>query len=168
MKKQPFNVNRGVTFIELMIVVSIAALFMVGVFNFFRNTYEAWTDTRDTAAASVDARTASNEMAKYIRQASTDTVVIGASNDSITFDISKSTTAWHQDLTIKYFKSGSELKRLMKGSTSTVISEGVELFYVWHDTGTASSYALVGTSVTVKQGDKTIDINKKIMLRVGK
>ncbi|MFH1416330.1 MAG: prepilin-type N-terminal cleavage/methylation domain-containing protein [Elusimicrobiota bacterium] len=162
------NKNRGMTFIEITIVIAIAALFMAGVFKFFRNTYDVWLDTTNSVAAGGDARTASNEMVKYIRQASSATITIGASDDSIKFEIAKTTTDWHTDLTVHYFQDGSTLKRLMKDSTTTIISDGVDFFYVWHDSGSASSYACVGTSLTVIQGDKSVNLDKRVMIRSGR
>jgi hypothetical protein len=85
-------------------------------------------------------------------------------NDAIYFEIGKTTSDWHTDLTVGYFQDGTDLKRFMKGSTTTLVS-GVDIFYVWVDSGSASSYDCVGTSLTVTQGDESFDLTKKIMLR---
>jgi hypothetical protein len=157
--------NKGITLPELAIVLILAGVLGLGAYNFFKNAFKVWWTTRDSVDVHEDSRTAVNEMSKYIRQASTQPITIGGSNDSVAFEIGKTTTEWHEDLTIKYFKDGSALKRFMKGSTTTLVSSGVELFYVWFDSGTSSSYAFIGSSLSVTQGDETANLNKTIMLR---
>lgn len=147
-----------------MIVVAISGLFMLGVTKFFRDTFDIWRDTRDSADVHSSARTAINEMSKYIRQSSTHPITIGASNDLVEFEIAKSTDEWHADLTMRYFKDGTALKRFMKGSTTTMISSGVSLFYVWSATSTAQ-FTVVGTTVTVASNDINVSMGKKVMLR---
>ena len=164
MKKQKIKKNSGVTLVELTILMALIGLLSWGAVKFFQDTFDVWWTTRDSVNVHSSSRGAIDELSKYIRQASTQPITI-TGNNSIRFKIAKSTTEWHSDLTIRYFKDGSLLRRLMKGTTTTLIPSGVELFHVWYNSGTASRYAYVGTSITVTQGKESARLNKKIMLR---
>lgn len=154
--------NKGLTIIELGMVIVLAGILGYGIFRFFRDTFNIWWTTTESVDVQGKSRAAINEMSKYLRQASTQPVTISGT-DSIEFKIGKSTADWEQDLTVKYFKDNSSLKRYMKGSTTTLIDSGVDLFYIWYDT--TSRYQYVGTSLTVTQGDEQAELHKRITLR---
>ncbi|MDA3792525.1 MAG: hypothetical protein PF545_02565 [Elusimicrobia bacterium] len=162
------NKNRGITLVELGIVIALAGILGYGAIKFFQSTFEVWWGTRDSVDVYSDARSAMDEMSKYIRQSSSEPVTIGGSNESVRFKINKSTGEWgHSNLNIKYFKPSDQnvIKRYFKGSTTTLVADGVDMFYVWYDSGTTSKYAYVGATLAVSQGDQSANLSKKINLR---
>ena len=82
------NKNRGITLIELGIVIIIFGLLGMAAYDFFQNTFRVWWTTKDSVDVHGDSRTAINEISKYIRQASTNPINIGFTKDFIDFEIS--------------------------------------------------------------------------------
>ncbi len=163
MKK--INNNRGITMVELGIVIALAGILMYGAIKFFQSTFDVWWSTRDSVDVYSAARSTMDEMSKYIRQSSSEPITIGESNESVLFKINKSTADWgHSNLYIKYFKPDSEsvLRRYLKGSTTTLVTAGVDKFYVWFDD---SEYSYIGATLTVSQGGESANLSKKINLR---
>jgi len=156
--------HSGITFVELAITIAIVGVIGWGVLKFFRTAFDVWWDTKDSVDIHSAARNAVNEMTKYIRQASTAPIIIGGGNSSISFEIAKDTADWGSNLTVMFLKDGPALKREFRGVRTTMI-DSIDLFYVWLETASASSYDIVGTSLVVSQGGKRVSLNKKIMLR---
>ncbi len=156
--------NQGVTLIELGISIAILGILSIGTFRFFRNTFDIWWMTRDSVDVFGKSRSAMNEITRYVRQTSEDPIEI-TGNSSIKFKISRSTQEWGGDNTIKYFKSGDNLYRMMRKSTTTLIPGGVEKFFIYMDTEPASNYAHVGATLTVTQNQQSATLSQRVMLR---
>ncbi|MEA3507043.1 MAG: prepilin-type N-terminal cleavage/methylation domain-containing protein [Elusimicrobiota bacterium] len=162
------NKNRGVTLIEMALVIALSGVLIYGGLKFFRSTFDIWKGTCNSVDVYSDARSAMDEMSRYIRQSSSEAITIGGSNESVQFTINRSTSDWgNSNREIKYFQPSAQaiLRRYMKGSTTTLITEGVDNFHVWYDSETSSRYSFVGATLAVSQGDRSATLSKKIMIR---
>ncbi len=160
--------KRGVTLIEIMIVVALLAVLGAGGTRFFRNTFDLWRGSRTLSRASGDSRTAFNEISTYLRQARENTV--SADGSSIYFEVDREEDEWPEGRTVGYFSDGSALKRYMRGSTTTLVTSGVTEFTAEYVPGSAGVHPHVNLSLAVDQGSDRDDLrlDKRIMLRGGR
>ena len=161
--------QKGFTLIELMIVVALLGILGYGIMKFFSNTFRVWWQTSQQIEAQQKARTAMDEMTRFIRQARPVTgIAIGQQggenpNTMITFT--------HIDgRQISYYQSGDSLKRVVGGVTTEVIPEDLVSVYFVLDSTTSPTQVDIST-LTVQtpgtggeQGSLTFP-RKRVFLR---
>lgn len=161
------NNLQGFTLVEIMIVVAILGFMGIGGIVFFQNTFTVWSHTRDLSRAVGDARLAINEISAYMREAAPHSV--STQTAGVYFDISRSDGEWPWDKRIGYYKEGESLRRLMRGSTTTLVSTGINSFEVQYIPADPSAgiHSHVIADLSVRQGEHMgdLNLNKRIMLR---
>jgi prepilin-type N-terminal cleavage/methylation domain-containing protein len=125
--------EKGFTLIELMVVVALLGILGYGIVKFFTGTFRVWWQTGQQINAQQKARTAMDEMTRFIRQASPATIVVGAQAGE---DANTMITFTHIDgRQISYYKSGDSLKRVVGGTTTDIIPEDlVSVYFVLDST----------------------------------
>ncbi len=157
--------NRGVTLIELALVMAILAVIGGAGAVFLRHTFDVWWSTRDVVDIQSSSRAALDEMSTFIRQADETDIIISQDGDSIRFTVGQSEAEWgHSDRGLRYFRSGSRLKRYMKGSTTTLVSGGITDFSVSHSTG-PGRFESVNILIEASKGQEISDFSRNIVLR---
>ncbi|GEM_PF-1472041 len=158
--------KKGFTLIELLIVIVIMGLIGLGIFRFFRNAFHSFWMSRDRVDVVGQARVAMEEMSTYIRQASDEPIEISPDNERIDFFIERDEGEWFDDdREVSYYREGNSLNRRFGGVSTTLVDSGVDSFYVWYDSSTASRFEVVGASLTITRGDEKSEFDRKIMLR---
>jgi len=161
--------QKGFTLIELMVVVALLGILGYGIVKFFTGTFRVWWQTSQQIDAQQKARTAMDEMSRFIRQARPVTeIVVGQQagedpNTMITFT--------HIDgRQMSYYKSGDSLKRVVNGNTSDIIPENLASIYFVLDDPTSptqvdiSTLTVQGPVIGGEQGSITFP-RKRILLR---
>jgi len=140
--------QKGFTLIELMVVVALLGILGYGIVTFFTNTFRIWWQTSHQIDVQQKARTAMDEMTKFIRQARpVSALVVGkqAGEDSDTM-----ITFTHIDgRQFQYYKSGDSLIRVVDGATTDVIPEDLASIYFILDS-TSSPTQLDISTLTVQ------------------
>jgi prepilin-type N-terminal cleavage/methylation domain-containing protein len=161
--------QKGFTLIELMVVVALLGILGYGIVTFFRNTFRTWWQTSQQIDAQQKARTAMDEMTRFIRQARpVTTIAVGKQageddNTMITFT--------HIDgRQFQYYKSGDSLQRVVDGTTTDLVPEDLASVYFVLDSTTSPTRVDIST-LTVQtpgtggeQGSITFP-RKRIFLR---
>jgi len=156
------NKNKGMTLIETIIVVAVSFAIMYGVVKIFKNIFEIYWTSSDTIALQQKARTALNEMTRFIRQSSAPVTNIdpgiGETKDYIQFVYIKDASTTKN---MKYYKSDRKLLREVDGETSTLIDDYLTSIYFTH----ISSYVVKIQTMTLSKRDETFTFNKTIYIR---
>jgi prepilin-type N-terminal cleavage/methylation domain-containing protein len=136
--------QKGFTLIELAIVIALLAVLGYGIMKFFSNTFRTWRQTSQQIDAQQKARTAMDEMTRFIRQARpVTTIAVGKQageddNTMITFT--------HIDgRQISYYQSGDSLKRVVGAATTDVIPEDLVSIYFVLDSTTSPTQVDIST-----------------------
>jgi len=161
--------QKGFTLIELMVVVALLGILGYGIVTFFRNTFRTWWQTSQQIDAQQKARTAMDEMTRFIRQARpVTTIAVGKQageddNTMITFT--------HIDgRQFQYYKSGDSLQRVVDGTTTDLVPEDLASVYFVLDSTTSPTQVDISTLTVqtpgtgVEQGSITFP-RKRIFLR---
>lgn len=149
---------KGFTLVELTITIALIGILGWGLITFFKNTYDIWWMNTRQIDVQQQARTAMDEMSRFIRQSSAPASGMypapGNQDTYISFYLPDGRR-------IKYYQDNDELKRVVNGTTSTIIRKGLESIYFIHN----SSGGVRIASMTVIQGKQSISFDKKISLR---
>ncbi len=148
---------KGFTLVELVITVAIAGILGLGLVKFFKNTYDIWRMNTRQIDVQQQARTAMDEMSRFIRQSSAPASGMypapGEQDTYISFYLSDG--RW-----MKYYQDNDELKRVVNDATSTIVQRGLDSIYFIHSEGGVRI-----ASMTVSIGKQSITFDKKISLR---
>jgi prepilin-type N-terminal cleavage/methylation domain-containing protein len=161
--------QKGFTLIELMVVVALLGILGYGIVTFFRNTFRTWWQTSQQIDAQQKARTAMDEMTRFIRQARPVTTI--AVGKQIGEDDNTMITFTHIDgRQFQYYKSGDSLQRVVDGTTTDLVPEDLASVYFVLDSTTSPTRVDIST-LTVQtpgtggeQGSITFP-RKRIFLR---
>jgi len=162
--------QKGFTLIELAIVIALLGILGYGIMKFFSNTFRTWWQTSQQIDAQQKARTAMDEMTRFIRQARPVTT-IAVGKQAAGEDDNTMITFTHIDgRQISYYQSGDSLKRVVGGVTTEVIPEDLVSVYFVLDSTTSPTQVDIST-LTVQtpgtggqQGSMTFP-RKRIFLR---
>ena len=143
--------QKGFTLIELMIVVALLAVLGYGIMKFFSNTFRTWWQTSQQIDAQQKARTAMDEMTRFIRQTRPVTgIVVG---EQVGEDDNTMITFTHIDgRQISYYQSGDSLKRVVGGVTTDVIPEDLVSVYFVLDSTTSPTQVDISTLTVQTSG----------------
>ncbi|RLD17699.1 MAG: hypothetical protein DRI36_03150 [Caldiserica bacterium] len=154
--------KKGLTLIETIVVIAIAFALIYGIVNVMKNLFDSYWISSDTAIIQNMARTAINEMTRFIRQSSNPVTGIdpgiGETKTYIQFVYVKDES---ETRNMKYYKNGKKLMRVVDGSTTTLISNYLDSIYFTH----VSSYVVKIQSMTLTKGDQSITLDKTIFIR---
>lgn len=136
--------QKGFTLIELAIVIALLAILGYGIMKFFSNTFRTWWQTSQQIDAQQKARTAMDEMTRFIRQARpVTTIAVGEQSGE---DDNTMITFTHIDgRQISYYQSGDSLKRVVGGVTTEVIPEDLVSVYFVLDSTTSPTQVDIST-----------------------
>lgn len=143
----------GVSYIELLVSLLMTIVIAGGLFSVFKNTYESRDFVVGQGTAETAARTPIDTLADHIRDAQqchigsgsnvTDySVIANGTATSVTYYKSDSSTD-----TVKYWLSGTDLKRTADGSTTTVLSNVQSLQFNYKKTPASGNYNNLDTNL---------------------
>ncbi|PKM99743.1 MAG: hypothetical protein CVU78_04805 [Elusimicrobia bacterium HGW-Elusimicrobia-2] len=158
--------RRGMTLIELTIVIAISGILIIGILKLFQTSSDIWTSSLHSIDIQQKGRAAVEEITRFVRQSTSPATgispAIGGTSSSLKFTFLKDTSTFTN---MEYFKSGSALYRVSGNSTSTLIENYVDSIYFKH----VSSYVVTIETFTLTKGtgknQKTLTFERTINLR---
>ena len=158
--------NKGLTLIELAIVLAVAGMLFYGIITIMKKAFDIWHLSIVNIDIQQKGRAALEEMTVYIRQSSNPVTgispAIGETDTAISFTYIKDDGNY---IPMKYYKGGDALYRVFNGNTTTLVKSNVESIYFVHE----SSYVVKISSFTLKRrastGEESITFNRTINIR---
>jgi len=161
-KNTLYNKNKGFTLIEVTIAIAIFSIIGFSIMKYFKNMFDIWFTINDQVKVQREARTAMDEMSRFIRQSTNPvTGIIPAVGAVSTSQISFTYADTTGNKAMVYKRLGDALYREADGHSSAIITKGLEDVYFAH----TSSYVVVIGSMTVNSGKGSIILDKTIALR---
>ena len=156
-----FNIKnqKGVTLIELMVVVVILSLIILGLVTFFTGGVRSWITGQNQLSAQRNARQAIDQMVREIREGNNFTInPSGPSNDSVT--ISYLSSFGKNPVTFKL--SGTVIEREVNSVSSPMINNVKTLSFA--STDASKVHILLEVDVD-NDGNPDITLNTDVNLR---
>ena len=169
----------GFTLVEICIVVAIMGMIIAGGAVFFIKIYDLWLKNSDQIEIQQQARISMDEMSKYIRQASSPTITLSDTTDSVLIsqyngsEPASSLIRFHliDWTTIQYYQKEGKLfrSRANPGETSleTEITANLkEIYFIKKNPqGVVDDYCINISTFTLEKGDKTVTLRGYIHLK---